>query len=332
MSAEKILGDWKKRMFKPVYWLEGDEGYYIDKLVEYAEHHILPEAEASFNLTVFYGKDANWADIVNACMRYPMFAERQVVIVKEAQQMKDLDKLENYISRPLASTVLVVGHKEKKVDGRSTMAKTLKKSAEVLTTKKLYDNQLPEWTYEMVRSKGLTIEPKAAHLLVDHVGNDLSRLDNEIDKIAVNLNSRKTINEDDIERFVGISKEYNAFELQKAVAGKDLSKAMRMIQYFESNPKAVPIQLILPTLYSLFSKTMIVFNHMGSDEKSIAAAIGAPSFVVKEYIAASRNYGFDGIERGLILLHHYNLRTLGIQDADTTDASLLKEMIYKMMM
>ncbi|HSB92617.1 MAG TPA: DNA polymerase III subunit delta [Flavitalea sp.] len=332
MSAEKILGDWKKKLFKPVYWLEGDEEYYIDKLVDFAEHNILPEAEASFNLTVFYGKDAAWADVVNACMRYPMFADRQVIILKEAQQMRDIEKLEQYINRPLSSTILVVAHKEKKLDGRSSMAKNLKKTAEVLTTKKLYENQLPEWTNDMVRSKGFSIEPKAAHLLVDHVGNDLSRLDNEIDKILVNLGTRKTVNEDDIERFVGISKEYNAFELQKALAFKDLPKAMRIIQYFESNPKAAPIQLILPTLYNLFSKTMIVFNHMGSDEKSISAAMGVQPFFVKDYLAAAKNYGFEGIERSLILLHHYNLRTVGIHDADTTDASLLKEMVFKMMM
>jgi len=332
MSAEKILGDWKKKLFKPIYWLEGEEEYYIDKLVDYAEHQILPEAESAFNLTVFYGKDAAWADVVNACMRYPMFSDRQVVILKEAQQMRDIEKLEQYVNRPLTSTVLVVAHKEKKLDGRSSMAKNLKKVAEVLTTKKLYENQLPEWTNEMVRSKGFSIEPKAAHLLVDHVGNDLSRLDNEIDKILVNLASRKTVTEDDIERFVGISKEYNAFELQKALAFKDLPKAMRIIQYFESNPKAAPIQLILPTLYNLFSKTMIVFNHMGSDEKSISAAMGVQPFFVKDYLAAAKNYGFDGIERALVLLHHYNLRTVGIHDADTTDASLLKEMVYKMMM
>jgi len=332
MSAEKILGDWKKKLFKPIYWLEGEEEYYIDKLVDFAEHQILPEAEASFNLTVFYGKDAAWADIVNACMRYPMFADRQVVILKEAQQMRDLEKLENYINRPLSSTVLVVAHKEKKLDGRSSMAKNLKKVADVLTTKKLYDNQLPDWTNEMVRSKGFSIEPKAVHLLVNHVGNDLSRLDNEIEKILVNLNTRKSINEDDIERFVGISKEYNAFELQKALAYKDLAKAMQIIQYFESNPKAAPIQLILPTLYNLFSKTMIVFNHPGADEKSISAALGVQPFFVKDYMVAAKNYGFDGIERSLVLLHHYNLRTIGIHDGDTTDASLLKEMVYKMMM
>src|SRR5688572_7845373 len=161
MSAEKILGDWKQKLFKPVYWLEGEEEYYIDKLVDYAEHKILPESEAAFNLSVFYGKDAAWPDVVNACMRYPMFADRQVVILKEAQQMRDILKLEGYVEKPLNSTVFVVAYKEKKVDGRSRLAKLLKEKGEVLTTKKLYDNQLPEWTSELVNAKGYTIQQKA---------------------------------------------------------------------------------------------------------------------------------------------------------------------------
>ncbi|HVU53471.1 MAG TPA: DNA polymerase III subunit delta, partial [Puia sp.] len=243
MSVEKILADWRKSKFKPVYWLEGEEEYYIDKLVEYAEHQILSEAEAGFNLTVFYGKDADWTAVINACRRYPMFAERQVVLLKEAQQMRDIDKLEAYIEKPLASTVFVVSYKEKKVDGRSKLAKLLKERAELFTTKKLYDNQLPDWTSELVRSKGYTITQKALLLLVDHIGNDLSRIDNEVDKLLVNLAGRNNITEDDIEKYVGVSKEYNVFELQDAFAKRDKVKAMRIIQYFESNPKAAPIQL-----------------------------------------------------------------------------------------
>src|SRR5580704_11130953 len=182
MSVEKIIGSWKKKIFKPVYWLEGDEDFYIDKLIDYAEHSILPETEADFNLSVFYGKDADWATLINTCRRYPMFAERQVVLLKEAQQMRDIDKLEAYIENPLLSTVFVVSYKEKKVDGRSRLAKLLKEKAEVLTTKKMYDNQLPEWTSELVKSKGYGISQKALVLLVEHIGNDLSRIDNEVEK------------------------------------------------------------------------------------------------------------------------------------------------------
>src|ERR1700743_3029870 len=178
MSVEKILNDWKKEKFKPVYWLEGEEEYYIDVWVNYAERKILSEAEAGFNLTVFYGKDANWTAIINACRRYPMFAERQVVLLKEAQQMRDIDKLEAYIDKPLSSTVFVVSYKEKKVDGRSKLAKLLKEKAELFTTKKMYDNQLPEWMAGLVSSKGYEITRKALLLLVDHIGNDLNRINN----------------------------------------------------------------------------------------------------------------------------------------------------------
>ncbi|AEV97281.1 DNA polymerase III subunit delta [Niastella koreensis] len=330
MSAEKIISDWKKKLFKPVYWLEGEEDYFIDKIVHYAEHSILTDAEAGFNLTVFYGRDADWTQVINACKRYPMFAERQVVLLKEAQHMRDIDKLESYIGQPLTSTVFIVAYKEKKVDGRTQLAKLLKTKAELFTTKKMYDNQLPDWTNELVKSKGYTISQKGLLLLVDHIGNDLSRIDNEIEKMLVNLGSRTSITEDDIEKYVGVSKEYNPFELQSAMAAKDLSKAMRIIQYFEANPKAAPIQLVLPTLYNLFSKTYMIFGQASKDEKTIAANIGVNAWFVKDYLLVARNYGYNGVEKALLLLHHYNLRSVGINDTGSSDASLLKEMVAKM--
>lgn len=331
MSAEKIIGDWKKNKFKPVYWLEGEEDYFIDKVVHYAEHEILTEAEAGFNLMVFYGKDASWIDVVNSCKRYPMFSERQVVILKEAQQMRDIDKLESYIEHPLSSTIFVVSYKEKKVDGRSKLAKTLKEKGEMLTTKKMYDNQLPDWTNELITSKGRSISQKALMLLVDHIGNDLSRINNEIDKVLVNLGERMNITEDDIEKYVGISKEYNPFELQGAMAQKDLAKAMKIIQYFEANPKAAPIQLILPTLYNLFSKTYMIFGQQAKDDKTIATNIGVNPFFVKDYVATAKNYGYAGVEAAILLLHSYNLKSVGVNDSGTSDGSLLKEMVAKMM-
>ncbi|HEV9037845.1 MAG TPA: DNA polymerase III subunit delta [Puia sp.] len=331
MSVEKILQDWKKLQFKPVYWLEGEEEYYIDQLVDYAESRILSPEEAGFNLTVFYGKDADWTAVINACRRYPMFAERQVVILKEAQQMRDIDKLEPYIDKPLASTVLVVAYKEKKVDGRSRLAKLLKEKAELFSTKKLYENQLPEWANGLIRSKGYEITQKALLLLVDHIGNDLSRINNEIDKLLVNLAGSKRISEDDIERYVGVSKEYNVFELQDAFAKKDKVKAVRIIQYFEGNPKAGPIQLILPSIYNFFSKVYMIFGQPARDEKGVASAIGVNPFFVKDYLAAVRNYGYEGIENGLLLLHAYNLKSVGVGSAGTEDASLLKELVVKIM-
>jgi len=330
MSVNKIITDFQKRIYKPIYWLEGEEEYFIDKIMSYAENNILAENETAFNLAVFYGKDADWAAVINACRRYPMFAERQVVLLKEAQQMRDIEKLEAYIENPLSSTIFVVSYKEKKVDGRTKLAKLLKEKGVVLTTKKLYDNQLPEWTEELVQSKGYTVSQKAVMLLVDHIGNDLTRLENEIGKISINLGSRKSITEEDIEKYVGVSKDFNVFEFQAALASKDLPKAIRIIQYFESNPKAAPIQFILPSLYSFFSKVFMIYGLNTRDEKTVAASLGINPFFIKDYLKATLIYTYPDVEKLILLLCQYNLKSIGINDSGSSDASLLKEMVVKM--
>jgi DNA polymerase-3 subunit delta len=329
MSAEKIIGEWEKKNFKPVYWLEGEEPYFIDKIVNFAEHHILTEGEASFNLTVFYGRDADWAAVINACRRYPMFAERQVVILKEAQHLKEIDRLEAYVQNPLPSTLFVVAYKDKKLDGRSSFSKLVKKGGYLLS-EKIKDYQLAEWTSQMIQYMGLSINQKALLLLVDHIGNDLSRLQNEIDKIAVNLSGRKNITEEDIEKYVGISKEFNVFELQESIASKNLAKAVRIIQYFKANPKAAPIQLILPTLYAYFSKVYSVFGMENKSEQALMPLFYRNPFVTKQALATCKEYGEGGLEKILLLLHEYNLRSIGINDSGTEDADLLKEMVVKM--
>jgi len=330
MLANTIISDWKKGTYKPIYWLEGEEEYFIDKVMKYAESNILKESETGFNLSVFYGKDADWAAVINACRRYPMFAERQVVLLKEAQQMRDIEKLEAYIENPLTSTIFVVSYKEKKVDGRTRLAKLLKEKGVVLTTKKLYDNQLPEWTEELVESKELNISQKALMLLVDHIGNDLSRIENEIDKIAINLGKRKGITETDVEQYVGVSKDFNVFELQAALATKNLSKAIQIIQYFEANPKAAPIQLVLPSLYTFFSKVFMIYGLNTRDEKTIATSLGISPFFIKDYLRTTTVYSYADVEKLLLLLSDYNLKSIGINNSGTTDGSLLKEMVAKM--
>ena len=332
MSAEQILNEWGRKTYKPVYWLEGEEPYYIDKLTQFAEHHILPADQSSFNLSVFYGRDAKVDEVINACKRYPMFHEIQVVVLKEAQQMRDLDKLETYISNPLGSTIFVVAHKEKKVDGRSKLSKILKNKAEVLSTKKLYDNELPEWVSSMIKTKSLDIQSKALHMLVGHIGNDLQRIENEVDKLSINLQGRKQITEDDIENFIGISKEFNIFELQAAIVNRDLPVALNIINYFSSNPKAAPIQLVLPTLFSFFSKLYIASSIGSRDEYSLSAALGVKGFFVKQYIQAMQRYNYTDIEKVLILLQHYNLMSIGIGRVNLDDASMLKEMVAKIVM
>lgn len=329
MDSLQIIADWKRGAFHPVYWLEGEEPYYIDKIIFFAEQHILDTSNAGFNLVVFYGKDSKVEDIINACKRYPMLSDKQVVILKEAQQLKDIEKLESYIERPLSSTIFIVAHKEKKLDGRGKLAKVLKQKSVLLSTKKLYDNELPDWASTMIKSKGLEINPKALQIFVDHIGNDLQRMENEIDKMTLNLKGKSNITEDDIEIYVGVSKEFNAFEFQAAIARKDLPAALKVLNYFASNPKAAPIQLILPTLYSFFSKLYIAAALGTRDENTIGNALGMKGFIARQYAQAVSLYGFTDIEKILVLLSDCNLKTLGIKRADTSDESLLQELIIK---
>ena len=330
MSAEKIIADFKKKNFKPLYWLEGEEDYYIDMVIDYAENHILTPDEAGFNLTVLYGRDTEWTTVVNACRRYPMFAERQVVLLKEAQHMKDIDKLEQYVENPLASTIFIVGYKGKTLDKRTKLYKLLKQSAEVLNSEKIKEYKVNEWIKEYTQSQGFTIADKAAKLLEEHIGNDLSRIVNELEKLSLNLKGKKTITEDDIETYVGISKEYNVFELQSAIAKKDLPKALTIIQYFESNPKAAPIQMVLPALYASFSKIYTVFGMADKSEAALKPHFYFNQTAVRNALDTIKAYQYEGIERILLLLHHYNLKGIGVGDTGTPDASLLKEMVVKM--
>ena len=330
MSA--IIDDWKKGNWKPIYWIEGEEDYFIDKVIHYAEHRLLSESEASFNLSIFYGKDAVWSELLNACRRYPMFSERQVVIIKEAQYMREIDKLELYLENPLASTILVVGYKEKKLDSRRKFAKLIKEKGVLLTTKKLSEADLRSFAESLIQEKALSIDPRALSLLISHIGSDMLLIENEIDKIALNLIDRKQITADDIERFIGISKEYNVFELQAALAARNSERCLRIIRYFESNPKAAPIQLILPSLYSFFSKVYMLHGLERGDDKAVAAMLGVPPFFLKDYRKAAVNFDLNSTEHLLLTLHQYNLKSIGIHTATISDASLLRELVMKILL
>lgn len=331
MTEVAIINSWKSKKYKPLYWLEGPEDFFIDEIVQYAEHDILSESESSFNLTVFYGKDANWAEVINACRRYPMFAEKQVVILKEAQQMRDLSKLEPYFEKPNLSTLFIVAHKGKTIDGRTKFAKTIKANGELFTSKKIYDNQLPAWTNGYVQSKGFKIHPKALTVLVDHVGNDLSRMTNEINKLAINVAEGAVITDDDIEKYVGISKDYNVYELQEALSYKNGAKAINIIQYMEANPKLLKIEHVLPTLYGYFTKLMSIYQMADKSEKAIKPLFLFNPAAVSQATAALKNYSYSDLEKNILLLHHYNLKSIGIGSPAVSDSSLMKELIYKMM-
>lgn len=331
MSAEKIISDWKKNNFKPIYWLEGEEDYYIDKVIQYAEHHLLTESEASFNLTVFYGRDSVWSDIVNACMRYPMFAERQVVILKEAQGMKEFDKLEAYFEKPLPSTILIVGYKEKGLDKRTKLGKLLKSHTVYFNSERIRDDKLQNWLRDYLNAEKISMSDKGINLIADHIGNNLSRMVNEIEKITVNLGGRTQITEDDIEQYVGVSKEFNAFELQDAIGRKDLPKALRIIQYFEANPKVGAIQAIIPAIFGLFSRLYAIASLPQITEETVKPFCFNNIFATREAIQAFKRYQYEGIERAVLILHEYNLRSLGIHAPATSHASLMKELVVKIM-
>ncbi|MFT3981046.1 MAG: DNA polymerase III subunit delta [Ferruginibacter sp.] len=331
MSADKIINNWKQKKFRPVYWFQGEEDYYIDELINFAEHSLLPESEAGFNLTVFYGRDADWAAVTNACRRYPMFAERQVVILKEAQHMKEIEKLEAYIASPLESTVFIVAYKGKTLDKRTKLHKLLQTHAEVFTSEKIRDYKMHEWIADLVKSKGYSTSSKCIAMLEEHIGNDLSRIANEIDKLSLNLTNKKTIEEDDIEKYIGISKEYNVFELQEAISRKDLVKAIKIINYFDSNPKAVPIQQALPALYTFISKVYTAFGMSDQSDNTLKPLFYFNVQALQQGKLMMKNYGYAGIEKLLLLLHHYNLRSIGVGDSGSSGPMLMKEMVAKMM-
>ena len=330
MDVATILQSWTKGQFSPFYWLEGEEDFFIDQLTTAAEKTILSPEESAFNCTVFYGKDTSWADVVNQCRRYPMFAERQVVILKEAQQLRDIEKLEPYFEQPLTSTILVIAYKEKKLDNRKKVARLIKEKGTFVSFKKLNEKEVAAWIEQRLATKEQKITPRALLLMVDHLGSELSKVEQELEKLQLNCSPGSVIDEDLIERFVGVSKEFNVFELQTALAQKDFLKAFRIIQYFKQNPKAAPLQLILPLLYSFFSKVYMLFGADTSDDRSLAGQLGIPPFSIRNYKEAARLYGYQGTELTLLLLHQYNLKSVGVGAASTEDSSLLKELIFKM--
>jgi len=332
LSVEKIIQSWQKGSFKPIYWFDGEEDFYIDQLIEFAEKKLVPESEAAFNLTIFYGKDADWAAVTNACRRYPMFAERQVVLLKEAQHMRDLDKLEPYIENPLPSTVFVVSFKGKKYDRRTKFFKLLQSHAEVFESSRIFDNRLGGWIKNYIASQGLSISDKSVTLLEEHIGNNLGRIANEIEKLTINMDGRKNITEEDIEKFIGISKEYNAFELSGAIARKDLSKALKIVQYFEHNPKAGPIQQVLPAIYSQLARVYTAFEIAEKAPMKLKAHFNNNPDAFDSGSMYIKNYGPAGVNKCLLLLHEYNLKSIGIHSYGTEGSSLMKELMVKMIL
>jgi len=333
MSFEQIMTELKKRQYRPVYFLMGEETYFIDVIADYITENALQEQEKAFNQVVMYGRDTSVYTVLDAAQRFPMMSQRQVVMVKEAQNLKDIDKLQFYMEKPLQSTILVVSYKDK-LDKRSKLYKILDKSKDIaiLESKKLYDNQVPAWITGYLTERGYNIAPAAAELLKDYLGADLSKVANELNKLMITLPvNEKKITPEHIEKNIGISKDYNVFELQKALGEKDVLKANRIINYFASNPKDNPMVLTISRLYDYFVKILKYHYLTDKSQSAVASALGVNPFFLKDYEAAARKYTAPKIIQIISILREYDLKSKGVGSSSTSDGDLMREMIFKIL-
>lgn len=330
ISASDIISDIKGGNVKPLYFLCGEEPYFIDQITETIESEILTEDEKSFNQSILYGRDVSIGDIVGAAKRFPMMAEYQIVIVKEAQSLsKTMEQLLNYAKDPQKSTVLVICYKNKKLDKRKALAKAFMKNGVYYYAKRVYDNQIASWIQNHLRNKGYQIEPKAAKLMEEFLGADLGRIDNELNKLIMLLSGEKTITSDHIERNIGISKDFNNFELQKALAQKKPEKAFRIIDYFSQNPKDNPIFKTVPILYSFFNKLLIYHSLKDKSKQNAAAAMSVSPYFLDDYRVAASNLKMKKVSRIVQVLREADVKSKGVGVSSAKQPDLLKELLYK---
>ena len=326
----KIIKDIQAGNIKPIYFLMGEEPYYIDKLSEYFEQNLLQEHERDFNQTVLYGRDVTIDDIVGNAKRYPMMADRQVVIVKEAQELsRTIDKLESYAENPQETTVLILCYKYKTLDKRKKVTKVLEKKGVVFESKKLYENQVGDWLKRVLSGKKLAIEPKAAAMFVDFLGTDLSRIANEIDKLAIILKPGDTITPAIIEENIGFSKDFNPFELRKAIGERNQLKAYQIADHFAQNPKDNPIVLTVGLVFSFFSQLLQYHGLKDKNPKNVASALKVNPYFVKDYELAARNFPMKKVSGIVATLKDIDLKSKGVGANNLPQSDLLKEMLVK---
>lgn len=356
-EADKILLDLKRKIFKPVYFLSGEEAYYIDLISDFIENNAIDENDREFNQHIVYGKDVDLSAIVGLCKQFPMMSEHQVVIVKEAQGIKEFGKsggdsdedsdevkenkgggkqggaqiFSSYLSNPLSSTILVICYKHKTIDKRSAIAKALQKHAVFFETKKLYDNQLQGWITEYIKGLGFSISPKGAFLLAEFLGNDLSKIVNEVAKLIINIKPGSEITADQIQNLIGISKDFNVFELQDALGAKDVLKANRIVNYFSENIKDNPNVLTLATLYTYYCKVLKYHFLADKSKFSAAGALGINPFFVDGIAKGASHYSTAKLKTIFSLLKEYDLKSKGVNNNSFDQGALLKELTFKIL-
>ncbi len=339
VSPQVVIKDLKAKKFAPIYFLDGEEPFFIDEITNIIEKTAIAEHERSFNQVVLYGKDSNVGLILNNARKFPMMADRQVVIVKEAQSISDLGKedaqklLISYIQNPLPSTILVLAHKYKKLDGRIALYKELDKKALYVRSDKVSDYKLVEWIQVYFKDQGHGIEPRAAQLLADSIGNNLEVLTNEVGKMLINFEKSTQFTVQDISKYIGINKDYNNFEFLKAIGFRDVVKANQIINYFIQNPKAHPVIPIFFLTYNYFTRIALVHQarKKGASDQQLAGLIGVPPFVVKEYVTASKNYNLGKVIDVFRYIKEADLRFKGVDSGSMNAGEILREFVYKIM-
>jgi DNA polymerase-3 subunit delta len=309
----------------------GEEAYFIDKISDFIAANVLTEAEKGFNQTILYGKDLEPATIIGNARRFPMMANYQVIIVREAQNIKKIEELESYAKNPLNSTVLVINYKYKTIDKRKTFAKLLDQKGVLFESKKIYDNQLPGWIISYLKTQQYTISPQAAAMMAEYLGTDLSKVVNELDKLIISLPVGSQITPDLIEKNIGISKEYNIFELQNALGDRDLLKANRIINYFGANPSGNPMTVVISSLFSYFSKILNYHFLENKSQNNVASVLGVHPFFVKTYVSAAKNFSIKKVVEIIAILREYDMKSKGWGNVSASQADLEREMIYRIL-
>jgi DNA polymerase-3 subunit delta len=328
---EHILLSIKSRVFQPVYFFCGEEEFFIDQLVDAIEANVLPENEKAFNQSIIYGKDATAQNVIETCRRLPMMSDKQLVIIKEGQSFKEIDGIISYLKNPVKSTVLVIAYKHGLPDKRKTFGKEIQKQSVYFESGPLRDYQMPAWIKKHIKEKGYKIDDTAVELLAECTGTDLSTVSNEISKLIINKPKGSSISSADIEAGVGVSKEYNSFELSNALANKDATKAHKIVNYFVANPKNGPIPLVLGTLQGFFSKVWVCHHNRQKSDNDLAGLLRVNPYFVKDYKTACAKYSAQKMEYIFYVLQEYDLRSKGIGNNSIKEGELLKEVIIKIL-
>jgi DNA polymerase-3 subunit delta len=336
-KPEEVLKDLRSGKYAPIYFLHGEEPFFIDQITDFIEMNALADHEKSFNQIMMYGKDSHMNSILTNAKRFPMMADRQVVIVKEAQNIPDLGKeagdklLMAYLQNPLPSTILVFAHKYKTLDRRKPLAKEMDKKAVLVKSDKIPEYKLPPWIEEYFKQKGFSIDIKAAQLLAESIGNQLEVLSNEVDKMLINFTEPVQISSNHIQQFIGISKDYNNFELTKAISFRDVLKANRIIDHFSQNQRSNPAIPIIGLMYLHFSRLLLIHGNKSLSESELAGKIKVHPYFVKEYVIAAKNYSLGKVIDNIGYLQEADLRSKGIHTNSMEESEILKELIFKIM-